>query len=109
MLAVDGEPAPVIGIIKKYHDSCNEKILDRTTFRHIVKYLSAEPDTLDESDIQTARMFGVSEAELVHKMKYRLIVACDDFDYTLQELDSLKAEGKTAIDVAKEICNRHNM
>lgn len=106
---MDGEPAPVIGIIKKYHDSCNEQILGGTTFKHIVKYLSAEPDTLDESDIQTARMFGVSETQLVHKMKERLIVACDDFDYTLSELDALKAEGKTAIDVAKEICDRHNM
>ena len=109
MLGVDGKPAPVIGIINGYCKSGDKKMLGGTTFRHIVKYLSDEPDALDESDIKTTRMFGVSEAQLVHKMKERLSIACDDFDYTLPELDALKAEGKTSIDVAKEICDRHNM
>ena len=105
IMGLDG-PAPVVLILKEYSDTQNESLLERTLFRHIVKYMSADPDLIDKSDLAIGRMFGFSSLQVYEKNQYRLIEACRVFSYSLEELDYLKDNGKTAIDIAREIANR---
>jgi len=77
-------PAAVYGVLKLYVEDEKANV-DGTTFRHIANYLAT-----GDADAQPAR----------------LEVACADFGYTLGELRTLRAEGKTGRDVAAEVVGR---
>ena len=103
-MGLDG-PAPIVGRIAKFCMERDSTILSGTTFRYIHLYMtdSFKPD---ESDMFQARMFRLSEAQMLERMRQRLTIACEDFSYSLEELDILKSEGKTSYHIANEICNR---
>jgi hypothetical protein len=75
-------PPFALGVMRAYLGGKNSDARG-TTFTHIVRYME------DGSDPEK-----------------RLWVACADYGYTVEELDTLKAEGKTAKDIAQEVVDR---
>jgi hypothetical protein len=104
LMGFDG-PAPVVGRLAQFCIERNSAILSGTTFRYIHMYM-IDSFTPDENDMFQARMFGLSEAQILQKMRQRLTIACEDFSYSLEELDFLKSQGKSSYEIANEICNR---
>lgn len=104
LMGFDG-PSPVISRLTKFCMEQKSSILKGTTFRYIHMYMT-DSFTPDESDMFLGRTYGLSETQILQKMRQRLTIACEDFSYSLEELDILKSEGKTSYDIANEICNR---
>ena len=98
-------PAPVLNIIKEYCESGNMDCLDGTTFYYIAIYMDESIDTFIDERLMGFPYF-LSQKNVTQKLKERLRVGCMDFSYSAEELDCLKAEGKTSLDIAREICNR---
>jgi hypothetical protein len=71
--------------LKRYRASTAATELANTTFKYIAAYMESG-NALDQAA--------------------RFEVACSDFGYTLAELQSLREEGKTALDVVDEILAR---
>lgn len=104
LMGLDG-PAPVVSRLARFCMERDSTMLSGTTFRYIHLFMT-DSFTPDESDMFQARMFGLSESQMLQRMRQRLDVACEDFSYSLEELNILKNEGKTSYDIATEICNR---
>jgi hypothetical protein len=75
-------PAPVRGVLQAFLDSSDASKLSHTTFRYIHSYMT------------TGAKAG------------RLSLACEDFGYTIAELQTAVAEKRTSVDIAKEIMGR---
>jgi hypothetical protein len=75
-------PSIVVGILTEYAADGDKAHLEYTTFRHIDTFLASG------------------------EVAPRLWVACGDFGYPLEELQQLRAAGKTGRQVAAEVVAR---
>ena len=92
--------------LKEYVLTKQKACLEGTPFKHIVRYMSDNPDEFRKDDLFYFSL-GYNKEQLENHLNHLLKHACDIFDYEISELDTWKSIGCDDMVIAIEICNRY--